>query len=50
MKDTGTQFYSLMNPDFTFPIMIVVFSFCEDPVRGTCSVTVVELINLVEDL
>jgi transposase len=44
------QFYSLMSPDFTFPITIVVFSFCEDLVKDTHSVTFVELINLVEDL
>jgi hypothetical protein len=50
MKSSGTQFNSLMSPDFTFPITIAVSSFCEDLMRGTRSATFVELINLVEDL
>jgi hypothetical protein len=29
-----------MSPDFKFPITIVVFSFCEDLVRGTCSANI----------
>jgi hypothetical protein len=37
MKDSRTQFYSSMSPDFTFPITIAVFSFCENLVRGTRS-------------
>jgi hypothetical protein len=33
--------YSLMSPDFIFPITIAVFSFCEDLVRGTRNATFV---------